>query len=258
MRNWMALMAASAAVTAVAVACGSSSSSSTPPGPVPDGGGGDDSAVTATGDDDGSASMTCIPLGTVGCAAGQDLECCLDLSAGLAPGTCVKQGTCTSSVAIACENGNDCSGGQVCCADFGGGTSLAAIEDSGLGALGIDASSLSLDAGAAGLGGLGGLNFKVSCAASCTSSQIQACSKTSECAGGGQCLPITALLGDGGGMIGDAGVPAMFAMYAGALGMIMACVPPTPEGGTTMSVPDSGGATDAEAPTDAPSDAVTE
>lgn len=247
MQNLRVLWALGAGVAAVVVACGSSSSSN-PTAPVTQDAG-DDSTITES--DDSSTAATCIPLGTVGCSKG--MECCLDLSAGLMPGTCVAQGSCTSSVSIACESGKDCASGQVCCADFGGG-SLAALEDGGLAALGIDASALSLDSGA----GIN-VNFKVTCAASCTSSQIQACSTSSECAGGAPCVSITSLLGDGGaGLGGDAGIPASFAMYASALGMVMACEPLTPDAAIVPEAGPEAGPVDAQVPTDAPSDAVSE
>jgi hypothetical protein len=41
------------------------------------------------------------------------------------------------------------------------------------------------------------------------------------------------------------------------LGMVKACVPPTPDGGMMSTVPDSG-VVDAVAPVDAPADAVSE
>jgi hypothetical protein len=248
MQNSRVFWALGAGVAAVVVACGSSSSSNPTTAPTQDAG---DDSTTITEADDSSAAATCIPLGSVGCSQG--MECCLDLSAGLMPGTCVQAGSCTSSVSIACESGNDCTGGQVCCADFGGG-SLAAIEDGGLAALGIDASALSLDSGT----GIN-INFKVSCAASCTSSQIQACSKSSECAGGAPCVSITSLLGDGGaGLGGDAGIPASFAMYASALGMVMACEPLTPDAAAVPEAGSEAGPVDAQVPTDAPSDALSE
>ena len=158
----------------------------------------------------------------------------------------------------------------MCCADFGGGDggTLAALEDAGLGALGIDAAALSSEAGAAGLAGLGGINFKVTCEDSCTGSQIQACAGNAECASGGTCVPLTSLLGDASAL-GDAGgaVPAGFSMYATALGMDMACIPPVSEAGSPVDAAapveaaapiDAGTPTDAVAPTDAPVDAVSE
>jgi hypothetical protein len=258
MQNLRALLALGVCVSAVAVACGSSSSN---PGTstTPDAAATDDSTTPITESDDSSAATTCVPIGTVGCSMGQ--ECCLDLSAGLAPGNCVAAGACSGGIDIGCEKAADCTGNQVCCASFGGadGGTLQALLDGGLAALGIDASSISLDAGAAGLGGLGALgnvSFAVKCAASCSGSQIQACASDTECAGGAACVPITALLGDGGAL-GDAGIPASFATYAGMLGMVKACVPPTPDGGMMSTVPDSG-VVDAVAPVDAPADAVSE
>jgi hypothetical protein len=172
-------------------------------------------------------------------------------------GSCVAPGACEGNIQIACEKGADCASGQVCCASLGG-VSIAAVQDAGLAALGIDASSLSLDAGAAGLGALGSISFAVACQQSCMSSQIQACASSPECAGGGTCVPIMTLLGDGGAALGDGGIPANLAMYASALGMVMACLPPAMDAGMTTTPVDAGGSVDAIAPTDAPADAVSE
>jgi hypothetical protein len=255
MQNPRVLLVVGASIGAVAVACGSSSSSPiTTTTAASDAG--DDSAMVSVSGDDGGMGATCLPLGGTGCAMG--MECCLDLSGGLMAGKCVPPGMCNGNIQIECEKGSDCASGQVCCASLGGvdaGT-IAALVDGGLGALGIDASSLSLDAGAAGLGGLGSISFGVTCAQSCTSSEIQACASSTECAGGGTCSPLAAVLGDGGGALGDGGIPGGLAMYASALGMVMACVPT--DAGMTTSVPDAGGPVDAIAPTDAPSDAVSE
>jgi hypothetical protein len=260
MQNLRVLLAIGASVAAVAVACSSSSSNPATTPVASDAGG--DSATTDDASDDSSSMMgaTCIPLGTTGCAKGQ--ECCLKLSGGLMGGSCVAPGSCTGNIQVECEKGADCASGQVCCASLGG-ASLAAVQDAGLAALGIDASSLSLDAGAAGLGALGSVSFSVTCQQSCTSSEIQACGGAGECAGGGACVPVSMLFGDGGLMVGDGGVPAGLAMYAGALMGVMACTAPAMDAGMTMSAPDAGGAdgagtVDAVAPTDGPADAVSE
>jgi hypothetical protein len=65
-------------------------------------------------------------------------------------------------------------------------------------------------------------------------------------------------LGDGGAALGDGGIPANLAMYASALGMVMACLPPAMDAGMTMTAADASGTVDAVAPPDAPADAVSE
>jgi hypothetical protein len=235
-------------LTAVAVACGSSSSGN-PSSPTD--AGGDD--TTITGDDGNTPPAGCIPLGTTGCAKGQD--CCLDLSGGLASitsgGMCVAAGTCAkSNVSVGCEKTADCTGTQVCCADLGGvdGGALAALQDGGLAALGIDAAALTAEAGAGALGGLN-LSFSVDCAASCSPMQIQVCMTSAECTGGATCVPLTMLAGDaGGGILGDAGLPAGLSTFGSALGMVGACVPPAGDAGT----PVDSGMEDVVVPTDAP------
>src|SRR6516225_1855545 len=138
-------------LTAVAVACSSSSGN---PASNTNGDAGDD-GTTSSGDD-GSMAATCLPLGSTGCSKGQ--ECCLDPANITSGGMCLAQGSCTQNIAIACEKTADCTTGQVCCADLGGvdAGALASLAEGGLGALGIDASALSLDSGAGGLGGIGG------------------------------------------------------------------------------------------------------
>lgn len=256
MRNLKVLLALGGAlVAAVAVAC-SSSSSGSPAAPGPDAG--DD---TSSSDDGSEPPASCIPLTASGLCTGAGLTCCLDLSAGLAPGTCVPQASCKANVQVACTSAATCGANQVCCADLGGddGGALAALQDGGLGALGIDAAALMSDAGAAGLGaGLANLSFKVTCETSCKGSQIQACAKDSECVGGGSCVPLSQLTGDAG--LGDAAAPAGAGMYISQLGMEMACVapagPPVEAGTDSGATTDAG--TDAIAPVDAGVDAPAE
>ncbi len=248
MQNVRILLGISAGLlAAVAVACGSSSSPAAATAPD----GGDD--ATISGDDGSTPAPTCLPLGTTGCATGQ--ECCLDLSAGLAPGMCVAAGTCPkTNVAIGCEKPADCAGGQVCCASVGGvdAGALAALADGGLAALGIDASALSADAGAAALGGLN-ISLDVACASSCSMGQIQVCATNADCTGGTTCVPLGSIGGDAGG---DAGLPAGLSMYASALGMVGACVTPPVDSGTTPPV--DSGMEDVVVPMDAPADAPAE
>jgi hypothetical protein len=252
MRNLKVILAMGGGLlAAVVVAC---SSSSNPPAAVPDAG----MVVIPVSD----AAMSCIPITTSGlCPSAQGLTCCLDLSAGFS-GTCVPQGQCTQQIQVACTSQAQCGASQVCCADFGGADAgtLAALEDSGLGALGIDASAINLDAGAAGLGSILGnlnINFKVTCATSCSGGQIQACATSAECVGGGTCVPLMDIIGDAGLGGGDAGaLPAGFSSIVGSLGMEKACVPP--DAGTTP-VADSGsdtGATSPEASVDGSADAT--
>ncbi len=212
MQNLKVLLAIGAGLaTAVVVAC-SSSSSSNPETPNTDAG--DDGAITAFGDD--SAAMGCLPLGGTGCAKGS--ACCLDLSKGLAAiangGACVAPGTCSAGIEVGCTAGSDCAGGQVCCADLGGAATagtLGALEEGGLGALGLDASALSLDAGTAG-----NLNisFKTTCTSACTGSQIQACASATDASAAGPANPISQLIGDAGSGIDAGGHPG------GLLGII--------------------------------------
>jgi hypothetical protein len=253
MQNLKVLLATGAGLaTAVVVACSSSSSSSPAAGNTD---AGDDGATAITGD--AAAAMGCLPLNGTGCAMGS--ACCLDLSGGLAAitngGACVAPGTCKVGVEVGCTQGSDCAGGQVCCADLGGAGDggLAALEEGGLAALGVDAAALSLDAGAGGLGALANVSFKTTCSSACTGSQIQACSTATECVGAGSsCVSITSLAGDAGG--GDGGLLGGLGMYASALGMYKACLTPPSD---AAAVPDDTG-TDAVAPTDAPADAVSE
>jgi hypothetical protein len=251
MQNVKFLLGISAGLlAAVAVACGSSSSPAAATHPD----GGDD--ATTSGDDGSTAPPTCLPLGSTGCSKGQ--ECCLDLSAGLAPGMCVAAGTCSkSNIAIGCEKTADCVSSQVCCASVGGidAGALAALAEGGLGALGIDASALSADAGAAALGGLN-ISLDVACASSCSMGEIQVCATNADCTGGATCVPLSMLTGDAGGALGDAGLPAGLSMYASALGMVGACVTPPVDSGTTPPV--DSGMEDVVVPTDAPADAPAE
>jgi hypothetical protein len=251
MQNVKILLGISAGLlAAVAVACGSSSSPAAPPAPD----GGDD--VTTVGDDGSTGAPTCVPIGSTGCAMGQ--ECCLDLSAGLSPGMCVAAGSCAKSkVAIGCEKTADCASSQVCCASVGGidAGALAALADGGLGALGIDASALTAEAGAGALGGLGSISFHVACASSCSAGEIQACATSAECTGGAMCMPLSSLAGDAGGDAGLA-LPPQLAMFSGGLGMVGACVTPPVDAGTTPPV--DSGMEDVVVPTDAPADAPAE
>jgi hypothetical protein len=244
-------------LTAVAVAC-SSSSSGGPNASAMDAGGDD---TSSSGDDGGMAGPGCIPLGSSGCSTGQ--ACCID-PMNFTGGSCVTAGTCTKAINIGCEKTADCSTGQVCCADLGGvdAGALSALAEGGLGALGIDASALSADSGAGGLGAIGGalgnFSLKVGCATSCSSMQIQVCATTSatECSGGSTCVPLTQLAGDAGnGVLGDAGLPPQFAMYAGALGMVGACVPPAAATDSGTMPPGDSGMEDVVVPPDAPTDA---
>jgi hypothetical protein len=253
MQNMKVLLALGACFGAAVVAACSSSSSGNSGAPT-DAGGGEDVTTADSGDD---GSTTCLPLGGTGCAKGS--ACCLNLSGGIAAlasgGMCVMPGTCQYSIEVACTQGSDCNSGQVCCATLGGagdGGTLAELEEGGLAALGLDASALSLDAG-----GDAGLNFsfKTSCSSSCTGNQIQACATDQECLGGGSCVSITSLLGDGGSDSGAAGaLSGGLGMYASALGSYMACVSPPSD---AAALPDTGAA-DAVAPTDAPADALQE
>jgi hypothetical protein len=224
MRNLKVILALGGGlVAAVVVAC---SSSSTPAAPAPDAG--------DTNVEDSNTPQSCIPLTASGlCPSAMGLTCCLS---GI-PGTCTPQADCTASIQVACTSKLQCGASQVCCADFGGtdGGLASLLQDGGL--TGIDASSINLDAGAAGISSLlSGVNFKVTCETSCSNSQIQACANNSECVGGGSCVPLGQIIGDAG--LGDAGAPAGLGAYASELGMEMACIPA--DGGTLFPVVDSG------------------
>jgi hypothetical protein len=249
MRNLKVFLALGAGlVAAVAAACSSSSNTAAPP--TPDAG--DDSSST---DDGGPTS--CLPIGTLSCAQGQ--TCCLDESSGLKAGVCEAPSACAASIQVGCLAANNCSTGQVCCANFGGvdaGT-LAALEDGGLAALGIDASALSVDGGTGGLPSqFAGVTFKVTCEqTSCGTGEIQACASSAECVGGGSCVPLSALTGDAGI---DAGAAGGLGGSLGSLLMQKACVPP--DAGTTPPTGDDGGTdsgpTTVDAGTDAPAEAA--
>jgi len=221
MRNLKVILALGGSLlAAVAVAC-SSSSPKAAPAPVVDAG------------EDAATPQSCIPLSAADlCPPATGQTCCFDLTS--FSGTCVAQGSCTTQVQVACVSAAQCGASQVCCADFGG--ALGALEDSGLAGLGIDASTINLDAGASLIPS--NVNFKVTCATSCTSSQIQACATDQECVGtGATCVPLSQLLGDAG--TGDAGIPPMFAQIIGSLGMEKACL--LPDAGINLPpVTDSG------------------
>lgn len=229
MRNFKVILALGGAlVAAVAVACSSSSTpAKTPP---------------VVEEDAEAGPLSCVPLsGADLCGTATGNTCCFDLTT--FSGTCVPQGTCTTQIQVACVSAAQCGASQVCCADFGG--ALSAIEDAGLAGLGIDASTVNLDAGIPAIPS--NVNFHVTCATSCTSSQIQACATDTECVGAGAtCVPISQLLGDAG--VGDAGaIPPMFASIIGSLGMEKACLlpdagvglPPV-DSGSDVSVPEAG------------------
>jgi hypothetical protein len=228
MRNLKVFLALGAGLAAAVVAACSSSSS-----PATTGGndaGGEDGSVG----DDGSSAATCIPTSASGLCPSKTDTCCLDLSAGLAPGVCEAPSACSANIQIQCDSAATCSAGQVCCADLGGLDAglIAAFEDGGAGALGIDAAALMSEAGAASLlSSLGSIMFKVSCAASCTPTQIQACASTAECTGGATCEPLSQLFPADAG-IDAGGAAAGLGSQISLLGMNMACVPPASDGGT--------------------------
>jgi len=250
MRNLKVFLALGAGLAAAVVAACSSSSNGTTPVAATDGG--DDGSV---GDDGSTGPASCVPLSASGLCPNKGDTCCLT---GLAPGTCEAPSLCTSTLQVQCLAANNCSTGQVCCATIGGG-GLAAIEDGGLGALGLDAATLTSEAGAAGLtGALAGTTFEVTCQTSCTSTQTQACASDSECVGGGACVPLSQLFASDAGI--DAGaLGASGASEIAALGMDKACIPPASDGGTTV-VPEAGpteaGPSDAGTASDAPVEAA--
>jgi hypothetical protein len=256
MRNLKVFLALGAGLAAAVVAACSSSSSGNPVTAGNDAG--DDSS---TGDDGNTGPASCVPVGTLTCTTGQ--TCCFDITT--ISGTCVAAGSCTKPIQVACSGGSSC-GAQKCCANFGG-ASLAAVEDGGLGALGIDASSLSAEAGISQLGSaLGGLMIDVSCKSACDpNTEAQECDKDSDCSGGATCQSVGALAGDAGLDAGAAAASAgPLGSFAGAFTSTKVCVPPPGDGGTTV-VPDAGpteagpteaGPSDAATASDAPAEAA--
>jgi hypothetical protein len=252
MRNLKVFLAVGAGLAAAVVAACSSSSSVSPVTPTADAG--DDSS---TGDDDSSVSTACFPIGTLTCNAKAGETCCFNASN--LSGTCVQQASCKQSIQVACSGGSSCGTGQKCCADLGG-TSIGALEDAGLGALGLDAGALSAEAGIAGLtSALAGFSVNVSCAATCAANSIQECDTTADCSGGAICSAVGALAGDAGAGIDAGALPSGFGMYAAEFSSIKLCIPPAIDGGTAVtldagSTPVEAGVTDAAA--DAPSEAA--
>jgi hypothetical protein len=228
---------------AVAVACGSSSSPAT---------GGHDAgsdAVVSPGDD-GNVPTSCSVLGGAnGLCGDPTLTCCVDIASGFSQ-TCLPPSQCSSNIQVGCVDHTSCSTGQVCCADFGNvdAGALAAFEDGGLGALGIDAAALQSEAGASGIAGMfGNATFKVSCQSSCTSTQIQACASSPECQNGATCVPISELFPADASVPGDAGSVGGFNIGSllSSAGMYMACLSSLdastmlPEASTTDAAPEA-------------------
>lgn len=208
---------------AVAAACGSSSSPAT--------GGGKDAGPDTSivvGGDDGSTPENCNPLGGAsGLCSDPTQTCCVDLSSGFSL-TCTTPSGCSSQIQIGCVDSTTCASGQVCCADFGDvdAGALAALEDGGLGALGLDAASLQSEAGIGDITGmLGNATFKVACKSACTSTEIQACSTSMECKNGATCVPLSQLF-PADASVPDGGLPAgISGSTIASLGMEMACLP---------------------------------
>jgi hypothetical protein len=258
MRNLKVFLALGAGLAAAVVAACSSSSSGNP---VATGtqDAGDDGSLT---DDGNTGPASCEPVGALTCTTGQ--TCCFDITT--ISGTCVAAGSCTKPIQVACSGGSSCGASQKCCANFGG-ASLAAVEDGGLGALGIDASALSAEAGISQLGSaLGGLMIDVSCKAACDpNTEAQECDKDSDCSGGATCQSVGSLAGDAGLDAGAAAAAAgPLGSFAGAFTSTKVCVAPPGDGGTTF-VPDAGstdaspteaGPTDAGTASDAPAEAA--
>jgi hypothetical protein len=223
---------------AVAAACGSSSSPASAPkdaGPE----------ATVPVGDDSSTPESCMPLGGAsGLCSDPTTTCCVDLSSGFSL-TCLPPANCMSQIQIGCVDSTTCNGG-VCCADFGDvdAGALAALEDGGLGALGLDASSLQSEAGIGSITSmLGNTTFKVACKTACTSTEIQACSTSAECKNGATCVPLSDLF-PADASVPDGGLPAgISGSTISSLGMQMACLPSLDAG--TMMMPEAGTTPDA-------------
>jgi hypothetical protein len=253
MRNLKVFLALGAGLAAAVVAACSSSSSGNPVTTTgPDGG--DDGSLT---DDGNTGPTSCIPVGPPSCNVKGGETCCFDITT--ISGTCIAAASCTKPIQVACSGGSSCNTGQKCCANFGG-VSLAAVEDAGLGALGIDASGLSAEAGISQLGAAaGGLMIDVSCKSACDpNTEAQECDSDTDCSGGATCQSVGSLAGDAGI---DAGAAAAgpLSSFAGAFTSTKVCVPPPGDGGTTV-VPEAGpteaGPTDAGTASDAPVEAA--
>jgi len=245
MRNLKVFLALGAGFAAAVVAACSSSSGTPATTMNTEAGTTDDSSA---GGDDSSTQASCVPLTASGLCPGKTDTCCLDLSGGIKPGVCEAPALCKSMIQVQCLAGANCAAGNVCCTTVGGG-------DGGLGAIGmIDAAALMSEAGAASA--LAGVSLQVTCQASCTAGQVQACASAAECVGGGDCVPLSQLLAtDAGGIDAGALAGGLGSMLT-TLGMNKACVS-TPSDAGPVVVPDSGtDASDAATATDAPADAA--
>jgi hypothetical protein len=259
MRNLKVFLALGAGLAAAVVAACSSSSSGTTPKPGADAG--DDGSV---GDDGNAGPTSCIPVGAPSCNVKGGETCCFDITT--ISGTCVAAASCTKPIQVACSGGSSCATGQKCCANFGG-ASLASVQDGGLGALGIDASALSAEAGISQLGSaLGGLMIDVSCKSACDpNTEAQECDTDTDCSGGATCQSVGSLAGDAGAAL-DAGAAAAgpLGSFAGAFTSTKVCVPPPGDGGTTVvsdagpteAGPTEAGPSDAGTASDAPAEAA--
>ncbi len=114
---------AAALVTAFSVAagCGGSSDSGSPTSTT-DGGAGGPAADGSTSPGTGNDAQVQHPPVDGGTACGQTScdpateSCCI----GQNGGTCVAKNATCQGIAVACQSGKDCSGGQVCCATVSG------------------------------------------------------------------------------------------------------------------------------------------
>jgi hypothetical protein len=246
---------------ALIVACGSSNSNS-----GGDGGDAGDAGITG---DDGYVSPPC-SMGDGGALCASGMECCMPMfnigaitgllgggGAGGAGGgglpalpmnSCVPMGTCGGGTVIACNNGTNCSGGQVCCVGTptpeGGaeaGSEAGAAAGGGLAGL------------FGGGGGAGAFSTATTCQATCLPGQRQQCASSAECTDGQTCQAPN-FGGAGGGLFGgEGGIGGLFGGLLGGMTFTipMSCMAPPAEGGTDSGIEsgtgESGTQTDAEA-----------
>jgi hypothetical protein len=217
---WLAL-----SFSMVSVAACSSSSSPASKDNANDGGN-VISPVTDSGNT-GPLNLTCGQLAGINggtptaCTQGQTCCTTFSITSLSAASLCVAKGSCTG-VSNECTTSADCTAGQVCCS----GTPADA----------------STEGGAPSIGGFNLGMLDTTCQSSCSSGQTQQCVNDSECPTGQTCQSAASRFGGAGdaglGAFADAGFDAAAFGDAGVT-IPMFCAAPF-DGGTTMTMPDSG------------------
>jgi len=270
MRNTKILFTVSlfaGAAVALAAGCGSKSSGGNETKTSEDGAtsGGED--ASGDGAVTGALGTGCSPIALTGaaqlCEPGQDpaLTCCVNLANAFAAytsggnvGTCTTVTGCTQSVSVQCLAPTDCSGTTpACCGSESGdaGALTAALADAGDASFNADA-AISADAAASIASLFSGLIFLTGCATSCSATQYQLCTTTSDCADKSYiCAPPGA--GFLGGAAGGAGASLGGGISLSEVITISVCQPP--DAGTTPPT-DSGTTTTPDGSTDAGTTAV--